>query len=127
MKWKFFAGQDITATPTIYDGVIYFPSWNGNVYAIKEDDGSLVWEKNLKELTGLNATVFIFNANGTVSRVSPSVAGDLLILGIYGPAVVVGLNRTNGELVWLTKLESHYRSFVTMSGTFYNGFVSSYS
>ncbi|CAL5191223.1 unnamed protein product [Lathyrus oleraceus] len=121
LKWKFFAGQDITASPTIYDGVVYFPSWNGNIYALREIDGSVVWKKNLKELTGLNASVFIFNANGTVSRVSPSVAGDLLILGIYGPAVIIGLNRTNGELVWLTKLESHYRSFITMSGTYYNG------
>ncbi|CAL5191053.1 unnamed protein product [Lathyrus oleraceus] len=121
LKWRFFAGQDITATPTIYDGVVYFPSWNGNIYAVKQNNGSLVWKKSLKDLTGLNATVFIFNANGTVSRTTPTVAEDLLIMGIYGPAVIVGLNRTTGELVWLTHLDNHPRAFVTMSGTYYNG------
>jgi len=34
-----------------------------------------------------------------VSRSTPTVVGDLLIVGIYGPAVVIGLKRTSGELV----------------------------
>ena len=45
LKWKFYAGRDITATPAIYDGTLYFPSWNGNIYAVKEADGSLVVER----------------------------------------------------------------------------------
>jgi outer membrane protein assembly factor BamB len=123
LKWKFYAGKDITATPTIYNGTIYFPSWNGNIYAINQIDGSLVWKKNLGELTGLNATGFIINANGTISRATPTIADDLLIVGIYGPAVVIGLKRINGELVWLTHLDNHPAAVVTMSGTYYHGLV----
>ncbi|XP_058739227.1 uncharacterized protein LOC131611138 [Vicia villosa] len=123
LKWKFYAGKEITATPTIYNGILYFPSWNGNIYAIRQIDGSVVWKKNLKELTGLNASVSIANiiGNGAVARASPTVAGDLLMVGIYGPPVVVGLERATGELVWLTKLDDHYAAVVTMSGTYYNG------
>ncbi|CAJ2668947.1 unnamed protein product [Trifolium pratense] len=122
LKWKFYAGKDITATPTIYNGTtIYFPSWNGNIYAINQIDGSLVWKQNLGELTGLNSTGFIINANGTIARATPTVADDLLIVGIYGPAVVIGLKRINGELVWLTHLDNHPAAIVTMSGTYYNG------
>ncbi|XP_058739249.1 uncharacterized protein LOC131611167 [Vicia villosa] len=118
---EIFAGNDITATPTIYKGILYFPSWNGNLYAIKQNDGSLVWKKNLGILTGLNGTGLVINVNWTVARSTPTVARDLLIVGIYGPAVVIGLNRSNGELVWLTKLENHSKAVVTMSGTYYNG------
>lgn len=121
LKWKFNAGKDITATPTIYNGTIYFPSWNGNIYAIKQIDGSLVWKQNLEELTGLNATGIIKAVNWSVARATPTVAEDLLIVGIYGPAVVIGLERRTGELVWLTHLDNHPAGVITMSGTYYNG------
>jgi len=123
LKWKFYAGKDITATPAIYEGTLYFPSWNGNIYAVKEADGSLVWKQSLQILTGLNATGFVQNVNWTVSRSTPTVAGDLLIVGIYGPAVVIGLKRTSGELAWKTTLDYHPAALITMSGTFYNGSV----
>ncbi|KAK7394523.1 hypothetical protein VNO78_15052 [Psophocarpus tetragonolobus] len=91
LKWQFYAGKDITATAAIYNGTLYFPSWNGNIYAVKEVDASLVWKQNLGNLAGLNATSFVLNVNWTVSRSTPTVAGDLLIVGIYGPAVVIAL------------------------------------
>ncbi|XP_071691199.1 uncharacterized protein [Rutidosis leptorrhynchoides] len=119
LKWKFFAGKDITATPAIYNDTIYFPSWNGNIYALNASNGSVIWEKNLGKLTGLNSTGLIQGVNSTVSRATPTVADDLLIIGIYGPAYVIGLKRSNGELVWSTQLDTHYASLVTMSGTYH--------
>ncbi|MED6158336.1 hypothetical protein PIB30_031858 [Stylosanthes scabra] len=122
LKWEFYAGKDITATPSIYDGTLYFPSWNGEIYAVKACDGSLVWKKNLQELTGLTPTGFVAGYNWTVSRATPTIAGDeLLIVGIYGPAVVIALNRLTGDLVWQTRLDSHNSSTLTMSGTYYKG------
>ncbi|XP_062009945.1 uncharacterized protein LOC133726416 [Rosa rugosa] len=121
VKWKFSVGGDITVTPTISDGILYFPSWNGYLYAVKESDGSLVWKKNVQKLTGFNNTGFILNVNSTVTRSTPTIAGDLLIVGIYGPAFVIAVKRSNGKLVWSTRVDNHTRAFVTMSGTYYNG------
>ncbi|XP_059452845.1 uncharacterized protein LOC132183427 [Corylus avellana] len=121
MKWEFYAGGDISVTPAVFDGTLYFPSWNGNIYAVKASDGSLVWKKNLQTLTGFNNTGFILNVNSTVARSTPTVAGKLLIIGIYGPAVVLAVKRSTGELVWSTRLDNHTRSFITMSGTYYKG------
>lgn len=73
LKWEFFAGKDITATPAIADGVLYFPSWNGNLYAVEAESGCLVWMKNLTELTGINGIRFIANVNVTVSRSTPTL------------------------------------------------------
>lgn len=42
LKWKFNASNEITATPAIADGVIYFPVWtDGNVYAVNAASGNL--------------------------------------------------------------------------------------
>ncbi|KAF5735529.1 hypothetical protein HS088_TW15G01036 [Tripterygium wilfordii] len=121
LKWEFYAGRDITATPAIFNGTLYFPSWNGNIYAVKASDGSLVWKKNVSEVTGINAPGFIRGVNSTVSRSTPTIAEDLVIVGLYAPCVVIALEMLTGKLVWMTQLDKHPSSVVTMSGTYYNG------
>ena len=100
LKWKLFAGDDISATPAIFNGTLYFPSYNGNIYAVNACNGTLVWEKNLHELTGINATGFVPTLTYIVSRSTPTIVGDhdLLIVGIYGPAVVIAVKRSTGSL-----------------------------
>ena len=129
LKWEFFAGKDITATPAIFNGTLYFPSWNGHLFAVKASDGSLIWQKNLQNLTGLTPSYgLIEGVNWTVSRATPTIAGDdLLIVGIYGPAVVIAVKRSTGELVWSTQLSSNIAGVITMSGTYYQGLVLDYN
>ncbi|XP_042490742.1 polyvinylalcohol dehydrogenase-like [Macadamia integrifolia] len=119
LKWQFFA-KSVSATPSIFNGTLYFPSWDGNIYALKESDGSVVWERNVGELTGLNGTG-ITGSSVSFARATPTVTGDLLIIGIYGPAVVIAVERATGDLVWSIKLDSHPTGLITMSGTVYNG------
>lgn len=118
-RWTFQAGRDISATPAIANGIVYFPSWNGNLYAVNAFTGTLLWKQNLGELTGLNGTGTVFNV--TVSRATPTVAGDRLIVGIYGPGVVIAVNRFTGRLIWSTQLDPHPCVQITMSGTIYMG------
>ncbi|KAK9665951.1 hypothetical protein RND81_14G148500 [Saponaria officinalis] len=121
LKWKYETQGFISGTPSIYKGTVYFSSFDGNIYAVMEKDGSLVWKQNLHQLTGFNATGVFINGTLVVSRATPSIAGDLLVVGMYGPAVVLGLERSSGELVWMSRLDSHPYSLITMSGTYYNG------
>ena len=125
LKWKFFAGDDISATPAIFNGTLYFPSYNGNIYAVNACNGTLVWGKNLHELTGINATGFVPTLTYIVSRSTPTIVGDqdLLIVGIYGPAIVIAVKRSTGELVWSTQLDNHAAGLIAMSGTYYKGLV----
>jgi len=117
LRWKFFAGKDISATPAIANGVVYFPSWNGYLYAVNAFTGGLIWQQNLSELTGLRGTGIIVNV--TVSRSTPTIAGRLLIVSIYGPAVVIAVSRSNGRLIWLTQLDLRPLAVITTSGTAY--------
>jgi outer membrane protein assembly factor BamB len=41
--WNYIAGGRIDSPPTIYRGLVYFGSADGWIYALREDDGSLVW------------------------------------------------------------------------------------
>ncbi|CAI9092695.1 OLC1v1028012C1 [Oldenlandia corymbosa var. corymbosa] len=118
LKWRFVAGFDISATPTVANGVVYFPSWNGNVYAVRADNGALIWKQNIGAVTGLPPPPM---SNVTVSRASPTVAGDLLIVSIYGPAYVMAVIRLTGQLVWLTRLDPLPLGVVTASGTYFLG------
>lgn len=119
LRWKFYAGRDISATPALADGTVYFPSWNGFLYAVNAFTGELQWKQNLSELTGLQGTGVTVNV--TVSRATPTVTGNLLIVSIYGPAVVIAVTRSSGTLVWLTTIDSRPRAVITMSGTAYLG------
>ncbi|KAL2523113.1 Polyvinylalcohol dehydrogenase [Forsythia ovata] len=124
LKWEFYAGDDVTATPAIYKGIVYFPSWNGYLYAVKASDGSLVWKKNLQKLTGLKSTLPIiknFTSAAVVSRATSSIVNDdVLIIGIYGPAYVIAVERATGKIIWKKQLDTHPYAVITMSGTYYN-------
>ncbi|CAK9137098.1 unnamed protein product [Ilex paraguariensis] len=119
LKWKFIAGKDISATPAVAGGVVYFPSWNGFLYAVNAISGALIWEQNVGQLTGLPGTGTIVNVS--VSRSTPTVAGDLLIVGIYGPAMVIAVSRFTGQLVWSTQIDPRPLVLITASGTVYLG------
>ncbi|CAI9092701.1 OLC1v1028019C1 [Oldenlandia corymbosa var. corymbosa] len=121
LRWRFESGFDTTATPAVFDGVVYFPSWNGFLFAVREEDGELIWKKNLGNLTGLKPPAEGAYVNVTASRSTPAIAGDLLIVGIYGPAVVIAVSRFTGELMWLTQLDHRPHALVTASGTYFMG------
>ncbi|CAI9092698.1 OLC1v1028015C2 [Oldenlandia corymbosa var. corymbosa] len=120
LRWRFRPGFDVSATPAVFNGAVYFPSWNGFLYAVREQDGSLIWQQDLGQLTQLQAPVGSA-VNVSVSRSTPTIAGDLLIVGIYGPAVVIAVRRLTGQLVWLTQLDPNPRAIITVSGTYFLG------
>nr|GEY81516.1 PQQ-dependent membrane bound dehydrogenase, glucose/quinate/shikimate-related [Tanacetum cinerariifolium] len=118
LRWKFLTGADTTATPAVADGVVYFPAWNGFLYAVNAFTGDLIWKQNLTQLTGLTGTGVYVNV--TVVRATPVVARDLLIVGIYGPAVCIAVSRLTGQLVWSTTIDPRPLALITASGTVYS-------
>ncbi|KAL8138132.1 hypothetical protein V2J09_004133 [Rumex salicifolius] len=119
LSWKFLVGNDVTATPAVSDGVVYFPAWDGNLYAVRALDGALVWKLNLSQLTGLSPPAQGSFTNRTISRSTPAIQGRLLIIGIYGPAVVVAIDRFTAFKAWMTILDPLPLAQITMSGTIY--------
>ena len=113
-KWTVSTSGDITATPAIANGVVYFPTWSGEIFAVDEKNGRTIWKKNLTQLIGSPAIHF--------SRHTPVVGGEYLLVGLYVPAQVLALHRSSGNLVWSEVLDTDPNACITMSGTTYKGY-----
>ena len=70
-KWTFSTTDDVTATPTVDGGTVYFPDWGGNLYAVDRSTGAVEWSHQISEYD---------KQQGAIARVSPAIYdGDLII------------------------------------------------
>jgi polyvinyl alcohol dehydrogenase (cytochrome) len=120
-KWTFTTGGDVSATPTVDGDAIYFPDWGGNLFAVKKDSGRLIWSHKISEYDGVD---------GAVSRVSPAVDHDQVIIGdilspnqVHNGANVIAVDRKTGALRWTTQVESHPAAIITGSPVVLDGVV----
>lgn len=74
------------SSPQIKDGRVYFGSGDGNVYALSEADGKLIWKY----------------ATGDIVHATPALDGDMLFVGSFD-GYVYALNNITGALVWKFK------------------------
>ena len=114
-KWKFTTGGDVSARAAVAKGVVYFPDWAGNLWALNSQDGSKVWSVQLSS--------YGFPA-GTVSRTTPAVEHGVLYLGTQQGASVLAIDAKTGALIWKTQVESvDVDAVVTVSPTVFGGVV----
>ena len=117
-RWIATLSGAVAATPTVYKGVVYVPDSGGKLWAIGQD-GQVLWSRSVSSYTGVA---------GDLSRTSPAVFGDELILGdqwILAPAAsgarVFAVDRHTGNLRWVTQVDSAAPAIITGSPTIYNG------
>lgn len=120
-KWVFTTDSDVSATPTVNGGVVYFPDWDGNLYAVEASTGILLWSHRISDYDGMT---------GALSRISPAINGNTLILGdntskveAHAGANVFAVNRSTGALLWKTQVETHPAAIITGSPVVYNNVV----
>src|SRR6266481_3183636 len=120
-KWVFTTGGDVSATPTVDGDAVYFPDWGGNLFAVKKNSGQLIWSHKISEYDGVD---------GAVSRVSPAVVGDQVIIGdiqnskeVHNGANVIAVDRQTGTLRWITQVETHPAAIITGSPVVFKGVI----
>lgn len=113
VKWAFTTGGDVSATPTVADGHVYFPDWGGNLYSVRAETGEMEWSHTIADYTG---------QAGSISRVSPAVFENELIIGdnlsaatLHNGAHVMAVDRGTGRLRWITQVETHGAAIITGS------------
>lgn len=109
--WVFTAGGDISATPAVAGNAVYFPDWAGNLYAVDKNKGTLIWSTKISDYDKMP---------GSLARVTPAVAGDLLILGdieskVHSGANVIAVDRNSGIMRWMTQVDTHPAAIITGS------------
>jgi polyvinyl alcohol dehydrogenase (cytochrome) len=129
-KWVFTTGGDVSATPAVANGVVYFPDFAGNFYAVNAKTGALVWKRQLADWTGVA---------GNFARSYPVVHQGMVILGdqagnnafwssagnkyIGDGAKVIAVDARTGNKIWVTQVETFPTAVVTSSPVVYNGAV----
>jgi polyvinyl alcohol dehydrogenase (cytochrome) len=128
VKWVFTTGGGVSATPTVVNGVVYFPDRAGNVYALNASSGALVWSHQVSDWTGIQ---------GDRSREDLVVFGNVLYAGdqggrlatysngsLSGPgARLIAVNKNTGAPLWITQVESFPGSQITSSPVVYKSIV----
>jgi polyvinyl alcohol dehydrogenase (cytochrome) len=105
-KWTFITGGDVSATAATDGVTVYFPDWSGNLFAVDAATGLLRWTRPIAVYTGLP---------GSISRTSPAIVGNTLLVGTQTGAYLLAIDRRNGNLLWKTQVDTHTAAVITQS------------
>ncbi len=108
--WRFTVGGRVVASPTIYGGMVMVGSNDGYVYALRAEDGELVWRRRaapserkimvhgqLESVWPVSGGVMIFDG---IALASAGRAADA-----DGGIMVHGIDPASGEFVWSRRIE----------------------
>ena len=113
-RWAFKSGGDLSATPAVVGDAIFFPDWTGSLYSVQKTNGKLIWVHRISEYDGVQ---------GSLSRVTPALYQDNLILGdqltpdrkVHNGTNVFSVNRLTGVLNWITQVDTQGAAQITGS------------
>src|ERR1700676_2599490 len=105
-KWAFTTGGDVSATPTVQGKALYVPDWGGNLYKIDTDTGHVHWSRQISDYNGIP---------GSVSRNSPLVLRNKIILGDQNASFVMAIDADTGHLLWKTRADPNENAIITQS------------
>jgi polyvinyl alcohol dehydrogenase (cytochrome) len=115
-KWVATTGGDVSARAAVVKGVVYFPDWGGNLWALSAGNGNVLWSRQLSSY-GLGPAV-------VHSRTTPAIDKGTLYLGTQEGAYVLAIDAASGNLRWKTQMEpADPFAIVTTSPAVYNGVV----
>jgi eukaryotic-like serine/threonine-protein kinase len=93
LDWSVKTGDEIRGSASAASGSIYIGSYDGNLYALDEADGSIRWKfKCLK---------------GIVSR--PAVSAEMVVFGSEDK-LVYAVSRSSGRVIWSHRTDAPVRS-----------------
>ena len=118
-RWTATVGGGVSATPTVYDGMVYVPDYGGKLSAVDARSGQLRWSRTISSYTGVA---------DDLSRTSPAIYRDALILGdgwilnsSTAGARVFAVNRHTGAPMWSVQVDTDPASVITGSPVVHNG------
>lgn len=105
-KWVASTTGDVSATPAVVDGAVYFGDFGGTEWKLSADTGDVIWSHRISDYTGIG---------GDISRTSPTLAGDMLVIGDLSAPNIMGIDAKSGDLRWITKLDPDPHAIITGS------------
>ena len=85
--------------PAVAGGMLYFPDWAGNIWAVNSNNGMRFGHTSFRAITGMSS--------GTVhSRTTPAVMRNIVYVATQEEGVATGDQCRQGTLLWKTQLEA---------------------
>jgi polyvinyl alcohol dehydrogenase (cytochrome) len=127
-KWVFTSGGDVSATPAVAYGTVYFPDFAGNFYAVDAETGALKWKKTVSAWTGVP---------NDFARNDPLIYDNILILGDQAGTIaswdghaingagarMIAVNARTGKLIWVSQVDTFPAAMITSSPVVYDGIL----
>jgi polyvinyl alcohol dehydrogenase (cytochrome) len=105
-KWVATTAGDVSATPAVVDGAVYFGDFGGKLWKLDAETGRVIWSHSVSDYTGIP---------GDIARTSPSLAGNTLVVGDLRHPDMLGIDAKTGELRWITQVHPDARGIMTGS------------
>lgn len=114
LKWSATTHGDVSATPAVVNGAVYFPDWGGYLTKLDASTGRTVWSHEISDYDGVA---------GSMSRTSPVVVDGVVYIGDRLQSNLIAIDAGTGELRWLTNLDPDPTAMLTESPSVYDGIV----
>ncbi|KAK4183810.1 Polyvinylalcohol dehydrogenase [Podospora australis] len=111
----------ISATPTVVDKTVYFPTWNGSLVSLDYTTWKIHWSLNVTQLIidyGPPEHPHNF-LTYPVSRTSVQVSDNVLFFGTQRHSLLFAANRFTGKILSHLRLNTHPLAVITVSPTFH--------
>ncbi len=106
VKWVATTTGDVSATPAVDDGAVYVGDFGGTLWKLNAHTGEVIWSHLVSDYTGIP---------GDITRTSPSLAGDTLVIGDLSAPNMMGIDARTGDLRWITRLDPDAHAIITGS------------
>ncbi|MFL5925974.1 MAG: PQQ-binding-like beta-propeller repeat protein [Gaiellaceae bacterium] len=105
-KWVARTTGDVSATPAVVGGAVYFGDFGGTLWKLDAQTGAVIWSHRVSDYTGIP---------GDLSRTSPSLTGNTLVVGDLKGPFMLGVDATTGALIWKTQVHPDLHGIMTGS------------
>ena len=106
VKWVATTAGDVSATPAVVNGAVYFGDFGGMLWKLNAETGEVIWSHLVSDYTGIP---------GDIARTSPTIAGNTLVVGDLKQPDMLGIDARTGDLRWLTQVHPDPKGIMTGS------------
>ena len=106
VKWTAPTTGDVSATPAVADGAVYFGDFGGTLWKLNAETGEVIWSHLVADYTEIA---------GDLARTSPSLFKDILVVGDLKAPKLLGIDTKTGALRWMTDVHPDPKGIMTGS------------